>query len=234
MAFQAAAPALTPEVDMKADFHCSNPVTMKSPISIGRCQLSNRVVMPAMGVNLSARGGGVSEDIIAFYEARARGGVGLIISEIARVTDGAGAGEPCQLAARGLKDVPDLQRLVDAVHKYGTKFFIQLQHPGMMGSIAVTGEKLVAPSIVVGLEDVLRELRTDECEELVGAFIGGAQVAQMAGADGVELHGAHGYLINQFLSPAINHRSDTYGGSFEGRMRFAVEIIQGITQRSVI
>jgi thioredoxin reductase len=101
----------------------------------------------------------------------------------------------------------------------------------MMGSIAVTGEKLVAPSIVVGLEDVLRELRTDECEELVGAFIGGAQVAQMAGADGVELHGAHGYLINQFLSPAINHRSDTYGGSFEGRMRFAVEIIQGIKSK---
>ena len=201
---------------------------MRSPVSIGKLMVSNRVVMPAMGVNLSAKGGGVSDDIIAFYEARARGGVGLIISEITRVTDGAGAGEPCQLAARSLKDVPDLQRLADAVHKYDTKLFIQLQHPGMMGSVEITGEKLVAPSVFPGLEEIVRELSTDECGELIQAFITGALVAQMAGADGVELHGAHGYLINEFLSPAMNFRSDRYGGSTEGRIRFAREIIEGI------
>ena len=202
---------------------------MRSPISIGCLQLNNRVVMPAMGVNLSSRDGGVSDDIIAFYEARARGGVGLIISEITRVVDGAGAGEPCQLAARGLKDIPDLQRLVDAVHKYDTKFFIQLQHPGMQASPFVTGVQAVAPSVFPGMSDGgPRELGTGECEDLVRAFITGAHVAQMAGADGVELHGAHGYLINQFLSPAMNRRSDKYGGSFENRMRFVVEIVQGV------
>ncbi|MCL2704561.1 MAG: NAD(P)/FAD-dependent oxidoreductase [Defluviitaleaceae bacterium] len=201
---------------------------MNSSFSIGNLQLVNRVVMPAMGVNLSAKGGGVSDDIIAFYETRARGGVGLIISEVTRVTDGAGAGEPNQLAARGLNDVPDLQRLADAVHKYNTKLFIQLQHPGMMGSEAVTGEKPVAPSVAAGQEDALHELSTHECDALVQAFITGALTAQMAGADGVELHGAHGYLINNFLSPATNRRSDKYGGSFENRMRFVSEIIKGI------
>ena len=204
---------------------------MKSPGSIGRLTMKNRVVMPAMGVNLSARDGGVSDDIIAFYEARAAGGVGLIISEITRVVDGAGAGEPCQLAARSLRDVPDLQRLTDAIHKYDTKLFIQLQHPGAMASPYVTGVQPVAPSAKVAAEGVLHELTTAECEELVQAFITGAQVAQMAGADGVELHGAHGYLINEFLSPATNFRDDRYGGSLEGRLCFAVEILKGIKNR---
>ena len=122
---------------------------MKSTVSIGCLTLNNRVAMPAIGVNLSTYGGGVSDDIIAFYQARAAGGVGLIISEITRITDGAGAGEPYQLAARGEHDVPDLQRLTDAVHKYGTKIFLQLQHPGAMATPAVTGVQSVAPSAQV-------------------------------------------------------------------------------------
>jgi 2,4-dienoyl-CoA reductase-like NADH-dependent reductase (Old Yellow Enzyme family)/thioredoxin reductase len=202
---------------------------MKSPVSIGNLQLSNRVVMTAMGVNLSALDGGVSDDIIAFYEARAAGGVGLIISELTRVVDGAGAGEPCQLAARSHKDTPDLQRLVDVVHKYDTKIFLQLHHPGIMASPAVTGVKSVVPSAFTDeLKETVHELSTGECEELVQAFITGAHIAQMAGADGVELHGAHGYLINDFLSPALNHRNDKYGGNFQGRVRFVIEILQGI------
>ena len=206
--------------------------TMKSPVAIGRLQISNRVVMPAMGVNLSARGGGVTDDIIAYYEARARGGVGLIISEVTRVVDGAGASEPCQLAARGLQDIPDLQRLTDAIHKYDTKIFIQLQHPGRQASSVVTGVKPVTSSLLPGeSEEEIHALSTEECGELAQAFVTGAAVAQMAGADGVELHGAHGYLINQFLSPAMNHRSDIYGGSFEGRMRFAADILRGIRRK---
>lgn len=210
---------------------------MKSPISIGRLQICNRVVMPAMGVNLSFRDGGVSEDIIAFYEARARGGGGLIISEVTRVVDGAGASEPCQLAARSLRDVPDLQRLMDAIHKYDTKFFVQLQHPGGQAAASVTGMPSVVPTVVPSLvqaslmDKTARELTTRECDDLVQSFIGGAQVAQMAGADGVELHGAHGYLINEFLSPAMNHRDDAYGGDFIRRMHFAVEIVKGIRHK---
>jgi len=204
---------------------------IESPIFIGKLKITNRVVMPAMGVNLSARDGGVSDDIIAYYEARAAGGVGLIISEITRVVDGAGAGEPCQLAARNYKDIPDLQRLTDAIHKYPTKIFFQLQHPGAMASPVVTGVQSVAPSAKIAAEGVLHELTTEECDDLVHAFINGAHIAQMAGADGVELHGAHGYLINEFLSPAMNFRSDKYGGSFEGRMYFVTEILKGIKIR---
>ncbi len=202
---------------------------MNSAVSIGHLSVANRVAMTAMGVNLATKGGGVSDDVIAYYEARARGGVGLIITEVTRVTDGAGAGEPCQLAARGAHDIPDLQRLVDAIHKYDTKIFIQLQHPGGLATPLITGTLPVIPSMLKGTpENTAHELSAEECEELVKAFVTGAAVAQAAGADGVELHGAHGYLINAFLSPAMNHRSDAYGGSFENRMRFVAEILQGI------
>ena len=105
-----------------------------SPVRIGGLEIKNRVVMTAMGVGLAAAGGGVNDDIIAFYEARARGGIGLIVSGLCRVMDGAGASEPCQLAARNCADVQGLGRLVDTVHKYGTRMFIQLHHPGRQGS----------------------------------------------------------------------------------------------------
>lgn len=205
---------------------------MKSPVFIGEVKIENRVVMPAMGVNLSSPAGGVTDDIIAFYEARARGGVGLIVSEITRISDGEGIGEPCQLAARGIGDIPDLQKLMDAIHKYPTKLFIQLQHPGIMASPALIGGQAVTVSSIEGWPGSPgRCLETSECELLVEAFIRGAEVARQAGADGVELHAAHGYLINQFLSPAFNLRTDQWGGDFEGRMRFVTEIIKGIKNR---
>ncbi len=201
-----------------------------SPVRIAGLEIKNRVAMTAMGVGLSAPGGGVSDDIIAFYEARARGGVGLIISEICRVLDGAGAGEPCQLAARNIGDIQGLGRLMDTVHKYGTKMFVQLQHPGRQGSPMVGGEEPVSASAVVNpiTGETPRALTVQEIGTVRDAFIRGARFAQMAGADGIELHGAHGYLINSFLSPYLNRRDDLYGGSLENRMRFLLEILAGI------
>lgn len=203
---------------------------LRSPMAIGQLTIPNRVVMTAMGVSIAAPGGGVSDDIIAFYEARAKGGVGLIMTEVTRVTDGAGGGEPCQLAARKPSDILELQRLVDAIHKYDTRIFVQLQHPGREASPLITGEQAVAPSAIASpMSGTLpRALTTAECEELVQKFVQAAWIVQMAGADGVELHGAHGYLINEFLSPAMNQRSDKYGGSFDNRMRFLTEILTGI------
>ncbi len=199
-------------------------------MNIGKMTIENRVVMPAIGVSIAKPEGGVTDDIIAFYEARARGATGLIISEITRITDGAGIGEPCQLAAYRASDVIELQRLVDVIHRYETKIFIQLQHPGREASFTVTGEQSVAPSAVANPMggDVPRELSISECQVLVGKFVKAAKYVQMSGADGVELHGAHGYLINEFLSPAMNFRSDAYGGSFENHMRFVTEIVSGI------
>jgi 2,4-dienoyl-CoA reductase-like NADH-dependent reductase (Old Yellow Enzyme family)/thioredoxin reductase len=196
-----------------------------SPVRIGRVEIKNRVAMTAMGVNLAAAGGGVNDDIIAFYEARARGGVGLIISGICRVTDGAGAGEACQLAARNAGDLQGLARLIDAVHKYGARMFIQLHHPGR--NYALGPEQPVSASAVEhpATGRTPRELTTPEIQEIQQAFVNGAILAQRAGADGVELHGAHGYLINSFLSPYLNRRDDRYGGSFENRMRFLLQLI---------
>ena len=201
-----------------------------SPVRIGKLEIKNRVAMTAMGVNLSAAGGGVSEDIIAFYEARARGGIGLIVSEICRVMDGAGAGEPCQLAARNGADVQGLGRLVDTVHKYGTRMFIQLHHPGRQGSVLAGCEQPVSASAVDNpfTGEAPRALTVQEIGKIQQAFVNGARIVQMAGADGVELHGAHGYLINSFLSPYLNRREDHYGGSFESRLRFLLEILTGI------
>lgn len=199
-----------------------------SPVRIGRVEIRNRVAMPAMGVNLAAAGGGVSDDIIAFYEARARGGVGLIVSGVCRVMDGAGASEACQLAARSGEDLPGLERLLEGVHKYGARMFMQLHHPGR--NFALGSEQPVSASAIENPATgrTPRELTKPEIEEITAAFVNGARIAQMAGADGVELHGAHGYLINSFLSPYLNRRDDRYGGSFENRMRFLLEILTGI------
>lgn len=199
-----------------------------SPVRIGRVEIKNRVAMTSMGVNLAAAGGGVNDDIIAFYEARARGGVGLILSGVCRVMDGAGASEPCQLAARNSGDLEGLERLMDTLHKYGTKMFIQLHHPGRNYSLG--GEQPVSASAVElpGSGKAPRALTVPEIEQIEQAFVNGAHIAQMSGADGVELHGAHGYLINSFLSPYLNKRDDRYGGSFENRMQFLLEIVAGI------
>ncbi len=201
-----------------------------SPVRIGNLEIRNRVAMTPMGVGLAAVGGGVNDDIIAFYEARARGGIGLIVSEICRVMDGAGAGEPCQIAARSGADIQGLGRMVDAVRKYGARMFIQLHHPGRQGHIEVGGEQPVSASAVENplTGEAPRALTIPEIGKIQQAFVGGARIAQMAGADGVELHGAHGYLINSFLSPYLNRRDDRYGGSFENRLRFLLEILAGI------
>ncbi|MED4226478.1 NADH:flavin oxidoreductase [Neobacillus cucumis] len=126
------------------------------------------------------------------------------------------------------------RRLANAVHKYGTKIFVQLHHAGRESNSLLTGGKqLVAPSPVVcaAIGEEPRELATEEVKEIIDKFIAAAYRCKIAGIDGVELHGAHGYLINQFLSPNTNLRTDEYGGSFENRIRFLAEIIKGIKKQ---
>ncbi|MBE0068915.1 NADH:flavin oxidoreductase, partial [Thermoanaerobacterium thermosaccharolyticum] len=198
---------------------------------IGKLTLKNRIVMPAMGTSLASSTGEASDRIIKYYEERAKGGCGLIITEITRVDDETGIGTPNQLSVTNTSKIPRLERLARAVHKYDTKIFLQLHHPGRETySSILNGKQIVAPSPIPckTIGEVPRELTTKEVEELVKKFVIGAKIAQMAGIDGVELHGAHGYLIGQFLSPLTNKRTDKYGGSFINRMRFITEIILGI------
>ncbi|MBU3204165.1 FAD-dependent oxidoreductase [Clostridium algidicarnis] len=198
---------------------------------IGKLEIKNRIVMPAMGTSLATSTGEASDEMIRFYEERAKGGAGLIITEITRVDNETGVGTPNQLCANNLNQIPRLEKLSRAVHRYDSKIFLQLHHPGRQShSNLIDGRQIVAPSAVTSsaIGELPREMTTEEVEAMVKKFVTGAKIAQMGGIDGVELHGAHGYLLGQFLSPLTNLRTDKYGGDLMGRMRILTEIIMGI------
>jgi 2,4-dienoyl-CoA reductase-like NADH-dependent reductase (Old Yellow Enzyme family)/thioredoxin reductase len=198
---------------------------------IGKLEIKNRIVMPAIGTSLASSTGEASDEIIKYYEERAKGGAGLIITEITRIDNETGVGTPNQLCATNLNQVPRLEKLSRAIHRHDSKIFLQLHHPGRQShSNLIDGRQIVAPSAVMSsaIGEMPREMTTSEVEAMVKKFITGAKIAQMGGIDGVELHGAHGYLIGQFISPLTNLRTDKYGGSFANRMNFITEIIMGI------
>ena len=198
---------------------------------IGQVTLPNRIVMPPMGTNMAGYNGEVTDEIIAYYAARAKGGCGLIISEIARVDEQTGIGMTGQISAAAAHYVPGLLRMSDAVHQYGSRIFLQLHHPGREASKGLLrGVQPVAPSPIPCkvTREMPRELTAEECEALIRKFVTAAYFAKAANFDGVELHAAHGYLLNQFLSPYSNHRTDQYGGSEENRLRFVADIVEGI------
>ncbi|MCD8249815.1 MAG: NAD(P)/FAD-dependent oxidoreductase [Lachnospiraceae bacterium] len=198
---------------------------------IGKLELKNRIVMTAMGTSFASSTGEASDEIIRYYADRAKGGCGLIITEICRIDEETGIGVSNQLCATDSKHIPRLVRLAEAVHAYDTKIFLQLHHPGneTYGRL-LHGKQIVAPSEVMCsvVGEMPRALTTQEVGELVQKFVKGAYIAKTAGIDGVEIHAAHGYLVNQFLSPHSNKRTDKYGGDFFNRMRFVTEIIKGI------
>lgn len=206
-------------------------VKLFEPGKIGSLELKNRIVMPAMGCSLAESTGEAGARMIKYYADRARGGAGLIITEITRVDDETGVGTPNQLSVTNTHVISQLHRLVEAVHAYDTKLFVQLHHPGnQTPSRLIGGKQPVSASDVTCkvIGEQPRALETEEVEAMVKKFVTGAVIAQKAGVDGVEIHAAHGYLVSQFLSPLTNKRTDKYGGSFEGRLRFITEIIMGI------
>ncbi len=202
------------------------------PISIGKMELRNRIVMPAICSNLGTELGAVSQRFIDYYVERAKGGVGLIIIENTCVEWPRGKAGVSPIRIDDWKYVPGLYKLAEAVHAYGAKIATQLHHTGRQNnSLCTEGTPLIAPSPVpcppTGSE-MPQELTEEEIEDLEEKFILGAQRTKWAGFDAVELHGAHGYLISQFLSPYTNKREDDYGGDLEGRMLFATNIVEGM------
>ncbi|MGB7473957.1 FAD-dependent oxidoreductase [Trichococcus sp.] len=200
---------------------------------IGNLEIKNRLVMTAMGIGYADHEGNATDEIIQFYAERAKGGAGLVFTEITRVNEDNGVGEYDQLSLASDKTIPSFQKLANEIHKYDSKLFIQLHHPGRETYSALIGNKPVvsASAIPCGVcQQETRALETEEVEGLVGDFIDAAVRAKKSGADGIELHAAHGYLIAQFLSSHTNKRTDKYGGSFENRTRFLIEIIKGIKE----
>lgn len=202
--------------------------------NIGSIETKNRLVMTAMGVGLGVPNGIASDEFIEFYTQRAKGGAGLIITEIARVNDVHGIGERNQLSLSNDSTVPSFKKLADSVHQYGTKIFAQLQHPGRETYLELnpTVTELVSSSPIPSITgpQPTRALTVEEIKSLVKDFATGAVRAKKAGMDGVEIHAAHGYLVHQFLSANVNHRQDEYGGSAENRRRFLMEIIAAIKE----
>ncbi|ADU29446.1 FAD-dependent oxidoreductase [Evansella cellulosilytica] len=201
---------------------------------IGKLTLQNRVIMPGMCTNLAGANGEVTDHLLRYYEERAMGGTGLIITEFAVIDHELGKGAVNQLRISHDSYVTGFYRLANVVHKYGSKLFVQLHHAGReSNSLLTDGKQIVAPSPVTceAIGEKPRELTTEEVKELVKKFVTAAIRCKEAGVDGVELHGAHGYLISQFLNPHTNLRTDMYGGSFANRMRFLEEIIIGIKEQ---
>ena len=200
-----------------------------SPIKIKSLELVNRAVMPPMGTNLGNPDGTVSEANLAFIKRRARGGAGLIITEIASVHP-SGSAIPNELGAYDDQFIPGLKKIADAVHAAGRRVALQLHHAGRESLYLLQQGKAIAPSAIRSLVFSLipREITREEIQEIIAAFGASARRGMEAGFDAVEIHGAHGYLITQFLSALSNKREDEYGGSLNNRSRFMIEVLQEV------
>jgi 2,4-dienoyl-CoA reductase-like NADH-dependent reductase (Old Yellow Enzyme family)/thioredoxin reductase len=197
---------------------------------IGGLHLRNRAVMSPMATDFASHDGTASARLIRYYEERARGGVGLIINEYTGVDDVESV--PTNYNLRISRDwhIASCEQLTEAVHRHGAKIFAQLHHAGATSKPALSGRVPLAPSDVPAVPGapVPRPMTEDDVATARRKFTEAAIRCKKAGYDGVELHGAHSYLIGQFFSPYYNKRTDAYGGSLENRMRFVAEVIAEI------
>ena len=185
--------------------------------------------MASMGTNLAGTEGFVTDEMISYYVERAKGGVGLIMTELVTVDFPLGNGIERQLSIDDDKYLPGLRRLTTQIHRYGSKVFIQLNHAGNRAKPEITGMLIPVsssnvPSNLVNVEP--RPLTLEEIANLIDSFGRAALRAKEAGFDGIDLHFAHGYLIHQFLSSYTNKRLDCYGGVIKNRARLALEILE--------
>jgi 2,4-dienoyl-CoA reductase (NADPH2) len=202
------------------------------PGRIGTMQLRNRFVQAPIFTQFASTFGEVDDKLIDYHRARARGGVGLIITENTSIDWEVGrtAGHPIRIDHD--RFIGGLSNLVDAVHGEGAKIAVQLHHTGRQNSQGNTerNEPPLAPTagITSAFGTPPRAIEDHEISGLIDKYVQGARRAVAAGFDAVELHGAHGYLLGQFLSPFTNKRNDSWGGSLENRARFALEVVRGI------
>jgi 2,4-dienoyl-CoA reductase-like NADH-dependent reductase (Old Yellow Enzyme family) len=205
-----------------------------TPARIGPVEIKNRIVMPPMTTRTADDEGFVTDDCIAYYMARVRGGTGLITVEMAS-PEKAGRHRRREIGIYDDRFIPGLRRLTDAIHGGGAKAAIQLGHAGGHTRIDICGETPIAPSPIphpvyeTTFETIVpQEMSQARIAETTAAFVAAAQRAQAAGFDCVEIHAAHGYLISQFHAPFENRRSDEYGGNLENRARFGLDVLRAV------
>ncbi len=227
-----------------------------SPGKLGPIDLRNRIVLSPMGDNFSDPDGYCTEQMQAYYEARAAGGAGLIIMGVVSIAFPHGTAEPFQCAISDDKYIPGLAKLAENVHKHGAKVAMQIQHAGKVSARDLAeGRDLWVPSMPRAVKnDIMSSLTKEEMGKFISSqrrdnnptirvmdkadiaqmvewFAAAAERAERAGFDGVEIHAAHNYIIAGFLSPYHNQRDDEYGGSFENRVRFFREVLQAVRAR---
>lgn len=197
-----------------------------SPIKIGETTVKNRVFMPPISTNLADKGY-VTDALVEHYAARAKGGVGLIVTEVTTV-------EPTYVYLPGDMSIcddsyiPGWEKLTAAVHKYGAKILPQLFHPAYMAFPIPGTPRLIAPSFVgpYYAKEAPRPVTVEELQVIIRQFGEAALRVKKAGADGVEIHAAHAHgLLGGFLSPLYNKRTDAYGGDINGRLKLTLEVI---------
>ncbi|QTA83701.1 NADH:flavin oxidoreductase/NADH oxidase [Desulfonema limicola] len=202
-----------------------------SPVKIGNMESSNRLLMSAMSINFGVNEKGhVNEQLTEYLAARAKGGAGMILV-------GGGAVHPAGLELPDLPKlwnddcIPSLAKMVETIKAFGTKFGMQLMHGGRQSyhDNKVAPSPIPAPAVVKGIP---RELTKEDIKEITASFGDSAKRCKDAGFDFVEIHAAHGYLANQFLSLNSNKRKDEYGGSFENRIRFLLELFRDIKDKT--
>jgi len=195
-----------------------------TPMKIGNVEIKNRLVVPAMVTNYCTEDGYITEQYIKYHEAKAKGGWGLIITEDYAINP----------TAKGYNRIPGLfkddqisgnMEFLKRIHQYGTKVFCQMYHPGKQSTTEAAGVQPVAPSVIPcpACREYPKEISIDEIHQIEKDFASTAKRAKEAGFDGIELHCAHGYLMAEFLSTYINHRTDEYGGCLLNRARIVKE-----------
>jgi len=203
-----------------------------SPLRLGRLELANRFVVPALTTNFGDLDGQVTDEVCGYLGRRGAGGFGLVVCENFGVQAGAKA-LPRMLMAHEDRYIPGMARLAAAVKQGGAPVLAQINHPGRQTKSKFTGHELVAPSAIPCPinREMPRALDLDEIPEWEEYYIRAAERAAEAGFDGVEIHAAHGYLVAGFLSSYTNTRVDEYGGPLENRCRFLLNIVDGIRNR---
>ena len=206
---------------------------LKKSIKVGTIEIKNRLVMPPMATEKSTDEGTVTDELCDYYRKRTEGGyIGLVITEHSFVSQ-EGKASKRQLSISRDSDVEGLKKLVDTIHLTGTKVIAQINHAGSAADREITGEEAVGVSGVRHPRKksaaLPRELTLEEIKELEEKYVLAAVRAKKAGYDGVEIHSAHSYFLNQFYSPLTNRRNDEYGPqSIENRVRAHVEIIRKV------
>lgn len=205
---------------------------LQKPLANCKLNLKNRLVMPPMATSKSENDGKIGQDLLDYYNEKSSGGyIGLIIIEHSFIASEGKASEG-QLSVSDDNTIEGLKKLAAIIHKNGSKAVMQINHAGSAASKDITGHNPVGPSSVANPRTgkIAKKLTIEEIEIVIEGFKNAALRVKEAGFDGVEIHSAHGYLLNQFYSPLSNKRDDEYGGELPGRIKIHLEIIRAIRQ----